>query len=196
MASHCVTVNQISTWHRDAHVQTACTCHSLHKACQQKGSVALRSLVAHSFFSDKIPNHVGLHLSPELEDHSWQDPGQCCCPSSFFSVGIKVVGILLSTPQSLIHCFCFFFSFFFLQRESARVGRERGMYYITRERGGSILFCRAWFVITLAIKRKTMFVYRCFYSISSSSGTGRAAFSKKRILCCSFTNVNICLWVH
>lgn len=113
MASHCVTVNQISTWHRDAHVQTACTCHSLHKACQQKGSVALRSLVAHSFFSDKIPNHVGLHLSPELEDHSWQDPGQCCCPSSFFSVGIKVVGILLSTPQSLIHCFCFFFSFFF-----------------------------------------------------------------------------------
>lgn len=69
------------------------------------------------------------------------------------------------------------FLLFFPRRESARVGRERD--YITRERGGSILFCRAWFVITLAIKRKTMFVYCRFYSISSSSGTGRAAFSKK-----------------
>lgn len=104
--------------------QTACTCHSLDKTCQQKGSVALRSLVTHSSFSDRVPNHLGLHLSPELEDHSWQDPGQCCCPSCVFSVGTKAVGILSSTPQSLIHCFCFFIPFFCRGRVLGLEGRE------------------------------------------------------------------------
>lgn len=162
--------------------QTACTCHSLHKACQQKGSVALRSLVAHIFFSDKIPNHVGLHSSPELDPRGSFMAGHWAVLLSlfFFVSGHQSSGDPLvnsTVTNSLLLLFLPFF--FFLQRESARVGRERGMYYITRERGGSILFCRAWFVITLAIKRKTMFVYCCFYSISSSSGTGRAAFSEK-----------------
>lgn len=155
--------------------QTACTCHSLDKTCQQKGSVALRSPVTHSSILDKVLNHLGLHSSPELEDHSWQDTGQCCCPSSVFFSGRQSNGDPLvnsTVTNSLLLLFVLFFS---LQRESARVGRERGMYY----KRGSILFCRAWFVITVAIKRKTMFVYCCFYSISSSSGTGRAAFSKK-----------------
>lgn len=120
--------------------QTACTCHSLDNTCQQKGNVALRSLVAPSLFSNKIPNHLWLHLCPELEDHSWQDTGQCCCPSSVFPVGIKAVGILSSAPQSLIHCFCFCFSFFHSGRVLGLEGREE---CITRERGGSVLFCRA-----------------------------------------------------
>lgn len=154
--------------------QTACTCHSLDKSCQRKGSGALRSLVTHSSFSDKVPNCLGLHSSAELEDHSWQDPGQCCCPFSGFFSGHQRSGNPL-VNSTVTNSLLLLFLLLFLQRENARVGRERGTYY----KGGSILFCRAWFVITLAIKRKTMFVYCCFYSISSSSGTGRAAFSKK-----------------
>lgn len=118
--------------------QTACTCHSMDKAGQQKGNVALRFLVAPSSFSDKVPNHLWLHLCPELEDHPWQDTGQCCCPSSVFSEGIKAVGILLSTPQSLIRCLYFFFSFFRRGRVLGLEGREECIALQGREEG---VFC-------------------------------------------------------
>lgn len=117
--------------------QTACTCHSLDNTCQQKGNVALRSLVAPSSFSDKVPSHLW-HLCPELEDHSWQDTGQCCCPSPVFSVGIKAVRILSSAPQSLIHCFCFCFSFFHRGRVLGLEGREECITLQGREEG---VFC-------------------------------------------------------
>lgn len=154
--------------------QPAWTCHSLDKTWSAERQCSTNIPGGPLILFRKVSNHLGLPLSPELEGHSWQDIEHYCCPCSVFPVGIKALEILSSTPQSLILCFCFFFSFF-LQRESARVGRGRRMSC----KGGSILFCRAWFVIALAIKRKTMFVYCCFYSISSSTGTGRAAFSKK-----------------
>lgn len=119
-----VTVNQASTWRRDAHVPDCLHLSSLDKTWSAERRCGIEIPGVPLILFRKVSNHLGLRLSPELEDHSWQDIGHCCCPSSVFPVGIKAVGILSSTPQSLIRYFCFFFSFFCRGRVLGLEGRE------------------------------------------------------------------------
>lgn len=109
--------------------QTACACHSLDKTCQQDGSVALRSLVAHSSFSDEVPNHLGLHSPPELEDHSWQDMAVLLSFFCFFS-GHQSSGDPLISSAVTGPCFWFFFSFF---RRGGVLGLEGREECLTKE---------------------------------------------------------------
>lgn len=92
--------------------QPAWTCHSLDKTWSAERQCSTNIPGGPLILFRKVSNHLGLPLSPELEGHSWQDIEHYCCPCSVFPVGIKAVEILSSTPQSLILCFCFFFSFF------------------------------------------------------------------------------------
>lgn len=132
--------------------------------------------------SETEPECLRLCFDPQGNGHSWEDMRQCCCPCSvgcFFWWVLKQRGFFCQLHMS--HKFstflfsCSFFFFFSFRRESARGRREGEMSY----KGCNILFCRVWFVVAFAIKRKTMFVYCCSYSISSSSGTDSTAFSKK-----------------
>lgn len=94
----------------------------------QKGGAALRSLVAHLAFQIRCPSTLGCAFPQREGGHSWWDIRQCCHPSSDFPVGIKAAGILSLTPQeSQIHCFFFFFSFFFRGSLLGVEGREESL---------------------------------------------------------------------
>lgn len=116
-------------------------------------------------FHNKEPEHPRLCFYPQGNGQLWQDVRQCCSAvvpallcflGGYKSSGDSFAGSIWVINSLLFLCFFFFLVFFFL-RESARGRREGEMSY----KGCNILFCRAWFVIALAIKRKTMFVYCC-----------------------------------